>query len=141
MDLTPPLLLHVEDDQSHSRLFALAVAEARLGASPLVACNAVEAFNLLVRSDRQHDLPLPSLIVVDLGLPAIEGRAILKTLKADARWQAIPVVVFSASALEREECLALGAAEYVVKPTAFDGYVEFARSLTKYLGTANAGAL
>ena len=55
------------------------------------------------------------LIILDLNIPKITGTSLLQ------RWRvgATPVVVFSSSAnpAEKERCLALGACEFVLKPT------------------------
>ncbi|HEU5097573.1 MAG TPA: PAS domain S-box protein [Roseiflexaceae bacterium] len=57
----------------------------------------------------------PDLIILDLLLPDISGWDVLAQLKADPRTQAIPVLIVSAID-ERAHGLALGAAEYLVKP-------------------------
>lgn len=58
---------------------------------------------------------IPSLIVLDVRLPNMEGWDILKSLKANAETSAIPVIVHSAYG-DRETALRYGAAQYVQKP-------------------------
>jgi CheY-like chemotaxis protein len=62
------------------------------------------------------------LIILDLNIPKITGTSLLQ------RWRvgATPVVVFSSSAnpAEKERCLALGACEFVSKPTDLDEFSE-----------------
>ncbi len=111
-----------------------ALSEAGLGVATLVAANGVDGYNMLVRREPYRDLPLPALIILDINLPAIDGRSMLKTLKSEARWRGIPVVVFSSSPAHRVECLAVGAVDYVVKPMVYDAYVAFARTLQRHLG-------
>lgn len=57
----------------------------------------------------------PDLILLDLGLPDMDGLALLKTLRS---WSDIPVIVVSARLHEREkvEALDLGADDYITKP-------------------------
>lgn len=57
----------------------------------------------------------PDLILLDLGLPDIDGVEVLKTLR---QWTSIPVIVVSARGHEREkvEALDLGADDYITKP-------------------------
>ncbi|WP_303866244.1 response regulator [Acetobacterium wieringae] len=57
----------------------------------------------------------PDLILLDLGLPDIDGMEVLKTIR---EWSTIPVVVVSARGHEREkvEALDLGADDYITKP-------------------------
>jgi len=58
---------------------------------------------------------MPDLILLDLGLPDIDGIDLLRQLRA---WSGIPVIVVSARGHEREkvEALDLGADDYVTKP-------------------------
>lgn len=57
----------------------------------------------------------PDLILLDLGLPDMDGMDVLKTIR---EWSTIPVVVVSARGHEREkvEALDLGADDYITKP-------------------------
>jgi two-component system KDP operon response regulator KdpE len=60
---------------------------------------------------------MPDVIVLDLGLPDIDGKAVLADLR---RWSKVPVVVLSARDREAEkiEALDLGADDFVNKPFA-----------------------
>src|SRR4051812_24436684 len=57
----------------------------------------------------------PDLIIVDLGLPDMDGVEIIRDIR---EWSTIPVIVLSARALEAEKVKALdaGADDYVTKP-------------------------
>lgn len=57
----------------------------------------------------------PDVILLDLGLPDIDGAEVLKSIR---QWSKIPVIVVSARGHEREkvEALDLGADDYIVKP-------------------------
>ncbi len=57
----------------------------------------------------------PDIILLDLGLPDIDGVEVLKSIR---RWSKIPIIVVSARGHEREkvEALDLGADDYIVKP-------------------------
>lgn len=57
----------------------------------------------------------PAAIVLDVLLPGIDGWEVLRRLKGDDRTQAIPVIIVTVME-EREVGLALGAADYLVKP-------------------------
>jgi signal transduction histidine kinase/DNA-binding response OmpR family regulator len=57
----------------------------------------------------------PAAIVLDVLLPGMDGWEVLRRLKADARTQAIPVIIVTVVE-ERDVGFALGAADYLVKP-------------------------
>jgi two-component system cell cycle response regulator DivK len=68
---------------------------------------------------------LPDLILLDLGLPVIDGWEAARLLKADGRTRAIPVIALSAHAMagDRAHALEAGCDDYDTKP------VDFARLL------------
>jgi CheY-like chemotaxis protein len=68
---------------------------------------------------------LPDLILLDLGLPVIDGWEAARLLKADERTRAIPVIALSAHAMagDRGQALEAGCDDYDTKP------VDFARLL------------
>jgi len=62
--------------------------------------------------------PRPSLILLDLNLPATDGREVLEKIKSDASLRSIPVVVLSTSANPKDVdvCYRNGASSYLLKP-------------------------
>lgn len=76
----------------------------------------------------------PYLILLDLQLHGQNGCDFLKRLRADARFAAIPVVVFTTSDDQTDlaRCYASGANGYVVKPGTYDQLVECVRDLCSF---------
>lgn len=64
---------------------------------------------------------LPSLIILDLNMPKMNGTQTLQALKGDERFQDIPVIIYSTSvnSIEKDKCIGLGAHSYVTKPTTY----------------------
>ena len=64
---------------------------------------------------RQASALIPDLIILDLGLPDMDGKAVISKLR---HWNQVPVIILSARDDEREkiEVLDLGANDYVAKP-------------------------
>ncbi len=60
----------------------------------------------------------PQLILLDLGLPKVDGREVLRRIKADPRTSGIPVIVLTASTRDRDLQISkrLGAEAYIIKP-------------------------
>lgn len=69
----------------------------------------------------------PDLILMDMGLPVIDGWEATTTIKQKSQTQNIPVIALTAHAIagDREKCLAAGCDDYDTKP------VEFPRLLSK----------
>jgi len=65
---------------------------------------------------------LPALILMDIHLPHIDGLTLIKQLKIDHRYQAIPVIAQTAMAMsgDRDLCLEAGATNYISKPIDLD---------------------
>jgi CheY-like chemotaxis protein len=63
----------------------------------------------------------PDLILMDLGLPKMDGWEATRQLKADARTRAIPIIVLSAHAMtnDREMALRAGGDDFDTKPIRF----------------------
>ena len=64
----------------------------------------------------------PDLILMDLGLPVMDGWEATRQLKADARTRHIPIIVLSAHALvaDRDKALAAGGDDFDTKPIRFE---------------------
>lgn len=62
--------------------------------------------------------PGPQLILLDLGLPKVDGLEVLRRVKADPRTSGIPVIVLTASVRDRDLQISkqLGAEAYLIKP-------------------------
>ena len=106
-------VLIVEDNDASRD--ALARRFARRSYRVVVARDGGEAVALAIAEQ-------PDVILMDLGLPVIDGSEATRTLKADPRTRHIPIVVLSAHAMatDREAALAAGADEFDTKPVRFE---------------------
>ncbi|HEX2607682.1 MAG TPA: response regulator [Flavisolibacter sp.] len=63
----------------------------------------------------------PCLIVLDMNMPGMDGRTTLKEIKADRRFNAIPVLLFTTSSSEIDRRFALQYnADFITKPIHFE---------------------
>lgn len=101
-----PVILVIEDDKP-IRNFMLAALKTQ-GYKTLEAEKGEEGLALMMSYN-------PDIIILDLGLPDIDGLEIIKQTRA---WLSIPIIVVSARGQEREkvEALDLGADDYITKP-------------------------
>lgn len=61
---------------------------------------------------------IPDLILLDIDMPVMDGYAVMKKIKADARWRKIPVFFLTASSDKSTQlkCFQMGAVDFIVKP-------------------------
>ncbi len=103
----------VVEDNELSR-DALSRRLARRGYRIVLAEDGAQAIEL-ARSER------PDLILMDLGLPRIDGWEATRQLKADPTTRRIPIIVLSAHAMtnDRDKALQAGGDEFDTKPVRF----------------------
>jgi PAS domain S-box-containing protein len=129
--------LLVEDNLDDVTLTLHAFKTANLANSVHVARDGVEALEYLFGSALNADQEIPerpSLILLDLKLPRLDGHDFLKRIKTDPRTSAIPVVVLTSSSEERDfmRTYEVGADAYIIKPVDFEQFTEAVREIGEY---------
>lgn len=100
--------------------------------------NAPQALDfLLARGEYKENLDsgiVPSLILLDLNLPGLDGRELLLQLKRDERLKEIPVIILTTSNNPRDilYCYRNGANGYQIKTVGFDKFFNSMRSMISY---------
>ena len=76
----------------------------------------------------------PDLVLLDIGLPKLDGLDVLSQIKSDAALKDIPVVIFSTStaAASLQTAYERQANSYVVKPSEFQAYMAAIESIEAY---------
>jgi PAS domain S-box-containing protein len=107
--MTPPVILVVDDNPTNLLLITEVLTWEGCVVEP--ASDAASAQAMLSR--RQ-----PDLILMDIGLPGMDGLTFTRQLKADARTRSIPIAAVTASAMkgDDERVFAAGCDAYVTKP-------------------------
>ena len=118
-------ILLVEDNPDDEALTLRALKKNKILNKVSVAHDGAEALEFLFTAGADP----PSLILLDLNLPQIDGLEVLRRLRADERTQLIPVVVLTSSKLDEDIIASYrnGANGYVRKPVEFS---EFAVAVT-----------
>ncbi|MBP0001197.1 MAG: response regulator [Cyanobacteria bacterium SID2] len=111
-------ILLVEDNEMNRDMLSRRLK--RKGYTVVVATDGSQGVDMSVSE-------APDLILMDMGLPVMDGWEATKTIKAQPETQTIPVIALTAHAIagDREKCLAAGCDDYDTKP------VEFPRLLSK----------
>lgn len=123
-------LLLVEDNPGDVRLVREVISASCPDIVLHVAENSVQAFEFLLGRTRGQK-SLPDMILLDIKLPIVNGKQILEEIRKDPRWSEIPVIMLTSSSLpmDKAECFALGAKDYLVKPSDWDEYIRIFTSL------------
>jgi two-component system, chemotaxis family, response regulator Rcp1 len=127
---SPPIeILLVEDNPADVRLTIEALKEARVPNRLQVARDGVEAIALLKGPSTR-----PDLILLDLNLPRMDGREVLREVKQNDTLCHIPVVVLTTSQAERDilESYRLRANAFVTKPAEIDRFFDVFRSMERF---------
>jgi len=114
----PVEILLVEDNPADIELTVEALKEGKVANRLSVAEDGVEALDFLNRRGKYPNAARPDLILLDLNLPRRDGREVLQSIKADARFNTIPIVVLTTSDAEEDivRTYALHANCYITKP-------------------------
>jgi CheY-like chemotaxis protein len=132
-------ILLVEDNPDHAVLTKKVLEDYKVVNKVHVVGDGVEALDFVHRRGKYsdgHDAPRPGLILLDVKLPKMDGFEVLKRLKADPEYRAIPVVMLTTSSRDEEVAkgYAEGANSYVTKPVRFDEFAAKVRNIGVYWG-------
>ena len=126
-------ILLVEDDPMDIELTLGVLAENKLANEVTVVRDGVEALDYLYRRGTFVRWPAgnPTMILLDLKMPRLNGVQVLQRIKADKQMRLIPVVILTSSreSSDLDECYRLGVNAYVVKPIRFIEFVEAVKKI------------
>ncbi len=135
--MTERYILLVEDNPDDEELTLLSLRKNNLAHEIVVVRDGVEAIEFLFGNGQYAGRDLsrtPTVILLDLKLPKLDGLGVLKRLRADERTRMLPVVVLTSSSQDADVIASynLGANSYVRKPVEFGAFVEAVSSLGLY---------
>jgi CheY-like chemotaxis protein len=131
------VILLIEDNPDDEALAIRALKRHHVGNQIVVAHDGVEALDYLfgtgLYADRDVNLK-PSVVLLDLKLPRVDGLEVLRRLREDERTRLVPVVVLTTSSEERDllDSYSLGCNSYIRKPVDFVQFSEAIRQLGMY---------
>lgn len=141
--MTPKTLLLVEDNPQDELLILRVLRKHAIAVEVQIARDGQQAVDYLfgVGEFAGRDAgELPSLVLLDIGLPRLSGIEVLQRLRADPRTAVLPVVMFTSSDEERDRLQSYqrGANSYVRKPLEFAEFAETVARLGVYWLVDNA---
>ena len=126
-------ILYADDDSDDCLLLQESIISNGLPADMVHVSNGLEAISYIEHTTG----PLPSLVILDLNMPKMNGKETLRYLKTHPRYQNIPVIILSTSEnkMEMDFCAARGALTYFVKPHNMSGYDSIVKACMPYVTT------
>lgn len=115
----PKRILVVEDDQEMSETLCEALTDH--GYEPIAAANGQEAL------ERLRSAAPPAMILLDLAMPIVDGRAFRHAQLADAELRAIPVIVLTAQPDAEQVCAEMAVDTFLRKPVRLDPLLSLIR--------------
>jgi CheY-like chemotaxis protein len=136
MNINKSILL-VEDNSQDEKLMLRALRKVNLANQVDVVRDGQQALDYLLREGEfagREGADLPTVVLLDIGLPRVSGLEVLKRLRSDPRTHLLPVVILTSSDEERdrlasyEDC----ANSFVCKPLDFNEFAETVARLGIY---------
>ena len=130
-------VLLVEDNPNDVELILRAFKKHNLSNKVYVVKDGAEAIDFVfctgAYAARDIRKP-PKVVILDLKLPKVSGKEVLKRIKSDERTKSIPVVVMTSSQEESDvvESYNLGVNSYIVKPVDFEKFADTIKELGMY---------
>ncbi|OGR19161.1 MAG: hypothetical protein A2X81_18630 [Desulfobacterales bacterium GWB2_56_26] len=131
LTLKPAIVLLVEDNQDDIELTLEALQDSKVRMEIDTVSDGMSAMAYLRREGKYAGKPRPDLILLDLNLPLMDGREVLKEIREDQDLTDIPVVVLTTSDDEGDilKAYKLHANCYITKPVDFARFTEIIRQV------------
>jgi CheY-like chemotaxis protein len=127
-------ILLVEDSETDAELTLEALKQGKLRNTVSHVKDGEEALRYLRKEDEFKDAPRPDLILLDLNMPRVDGREVLRQVRQDESLQVIPVVVLTTSSHDKDilETYGLFANSYIVKPVDLSSFFEVIKEINNF---------
>jgi chemotaxis family two-component system response regulator Rcp1 len=127
-------ILLVEDNPSDVLLTQIAMKECKIANRLHVANDGEAALSFLRRQGPHAEAARPDLVLLDLNLPKMDGRELLREMKSDAALRIIPVVVLTTSDAETDVLRSydLHANAYITKPLDMEQFIRVVKGIDDF---------
>ena len=131
------LILLVEDNPDDYEATVRSLKKNHL-TNPIKWCKSgKDAYDYLHRINAysdDSDVHTPIMILLDLNMPGMDGRELLREMKKDDSLRRIPTIVLTTSndPMDVDQCYLIGASTYIQKPVGFKGLTESLKTMKDY---------
>jgi CheY-like chemotaxis protein len=133
----PAIVLLIEDDPGDQELTRRALAEGVVKVDLHIVQDGEQAIDYLKGRGEftaAGAAPRPDLILLDLNMPKVDGREVLRQVKTESNLRDIPVIVLTTSQQETDivRSYDLGCNSFITKPVDLESFVHAIRELGRY---------
>ena len=127
-------ILLVEDSETDAELTLEALKQGKLQNTVHHVRDGEEAMRYLRKEGEFANALRPDLILLDLNMPRLDGREVLKRIRADEVLNVIPVVVLTTSNQDKDilESYGLHANSYIVKPVELKSFFDVVKEINNF---------
>jgi len=131
--MSEKIILLIEDNRDDEELTLRALKKNNIMNEVRVARDGQEALDFFFGEEAENN-PIPSVVLLDLKLPKVDGLEVLRRLRSDERTKTQPVVILTSSREEQDVLTGyrLGANSYIRKPVDFVQFMEAVKQLGLY---------
>ncbi len=133
----PVNILLIEDDSDDVELFTDALNRNQQPHSIQLLQDGMSAVSYFTESSS-----CPDIVVMDMNLPRLHGRDVIRHIRSKPVFDKVPVVVLTTSSAsdDRNYVLSQGATAFIVKPSTLDGLLEMARQVVSIANDSREAA-
>lgn len=128
-------ILIVDDSPNDVELTKAVLTQNNLANEIIVAEDGEEALDYLYKRGKfTNENSNPAVILLDMKMPKMNGIEVLKIIRTDRQFSAIPIIMLTSSREERDlvESYRYGANSYVVKPVDIPQFIDAIKTLGQY---------
>ena len=132
--IKPIKILLVEDNEGDIYLTVEAFKEGKFSNHLTVVKDGEEAINYLLKEGLYADAVTPDLILLDINLPKMDGKEVLRVIKNHEVLRSIPVVILTTSSAEKDIMDSYNghANCYIVKPVKLESFLSVVNSIENF---------
>ena len=130
---SPPThrILLADDDPAGAELTVAALKHLQPKIDVTIVTDGEETLSFLKQRPASE---LPSLVLLDLKMPKVDGHEVLQEIRSEPGLRALPVVILTSSDLDSDRARSqeLGCNGYLVKPVSIDAFIQDLRRLLNF---------
>ena len=129
------LLLLAEDNPADQNLMVRAIERSKVDCDIRTVTDGQQLLDYLNNlDDTRSTEKRPDIILLDLNMPIMDGREVMKILKSDSKYCDIPIIVFSTSKHPKDIKISytLGCSSFITKPADFHEFINVVKALCFY---------